>query len=90
MDKICKTNPYNREELRNIIHSDISAISGEELQRANIVFHSCTECIESGGHIFSIFCSTGEFLLQYLKVIITANFFLSSFSLLSSEIWGVT
>jgi len=49
-EKICTTNPYNREELRNIIHSEISAISGEEL-RSNIIC-SCTECIQSGGKHF--------------------------------------
>jgi len=31
------------------------------------------------GNIFSMFCSTGELLLDILEVIITANLFLSSF-----------
>jgi hypothetical protein len=51
-DKMCTTNPYNWEVLRNFNHSKISAVSEEELQRANIVFCSCTECIQSGGQHF--------------------------------------
>jgi hypothetical protein len=31
------------------------------------------------GNIFSICCSTGEFLLDFLQVIITVNPFLASF-----------
>lgn len=32
------------------------------------------------GNIFSMCCSTGEFLLDILKVTITANIFLASFT----------
>jgi hypothetical protein len=32
------------------------------------------------GNIFSTYCSTGEFLLDFIKVIIIANVFLNSFN----------
>jgi hypothetical protein len=51
-EKVYKTNPHTLEELRNNIHCETSAISGEELQRANTVFHRYTECIQLGGQHF--------------------------------------
>jgi len=48
-----KTNPYTLEELRNNLCREISTIRAEELQMVNNnVFHSCTECIWSGGKYF--------------------------------------
>jgi hypothetical protein len=48
-------------------------ISGEELQRVSIImFDKYTKCIWSGGQHFSMSSSTGESLLEFLKVILTA------------------
>jgi hypothetical protein len=66
---------YIPEEPRNTIRREISTISGEDLQRLNSVFRSCTECIWSGQQDFQHLFSIGEILLDFLKVIITANFF---------------
>jgi len=51
-DKLYKTNPHGLEELRNNIRREILTISGQELQRVNSVFRSCTERILSGGRQF--------------------------------------
>jgi hypothetical protein len=69
---VYKTNPHTLEELRNNIHHEISAISGEELQRVNTVFYRYNECIQSGRQYFQHCCSTGESLFHFLKVILTA------------------
>jgi hypothetical protein len=50
-NKVYKTNSHTLEELRNNICHEISAISGEELQRVNM-FHRYIECIQSGGQQF--------------------------------------
>jgi hypothetical protein len=72
-DKVYKTNPHTLEELRNNICHEISAVSREELQRVNTsVFHRYTECIRSGGDHFQHMLYTGEFLLHFLKIILTA------------------
>jgi hypothetical protein len=48
-----KTNPDTAEELANNARSEISAISGENLQRINSdVFRKYTGCIKSGGQHF--------------------------------------
>jgi len=65
--KVYKTNPHTLEKLRNIICHEISTISREELQRVNNnAFHGYTE-----GKRFNISCSSGEFLFQFQKAIIT-------------------
>jgi hypothetical protein len=52
-DNMYKTNPHTLDALRNNNHHEISAISGEELQRVNNnVFRRYTECIQSGGQNF--------------------------------------
>jgi hypothetical protein len=71
-ENVYKTNLHTMEEVRNI-SNDIPTISDEELQRVNnSVFRRHTECIRSGGQRFQHCCSTGEFLLDFLKAIITA------------------
>jgi len=56
-------------------HRKISTISGQELLR---VTASILIVVGQERKIFSSCCSTGELLLHFLKVIITANLFLSS------------
>jgi hypothetical protein len=85
-----KTNPHALEELSNNIRSDISAISGEELRRVNNFLRSFTECIRSGKPDFNTYCSTGGFLLDFLKVIITVNLLLASLTDISPEILHMT
>jgi hypothetical protein len=64
--KVYKTNPHTLEKLRNNTCYEISTISREELQRFNNnAFHGYTE-----GKSFHICCSSGEFLLQFLRAII--------------------
>jgi len=75
-----KTNPHTLEELRIYTHSGISTISGEELQRVNNFFHSCTECIRSEGIYFQHLCCTCDLLLDFPKVVITANLCLATFT----------
>jgi hypothetical protein len=65
-DKVYKTNPHILEELRNDIHCEISAVSREELQRVNM-FSGALSAFGQEGNIFSICCSTGEFLLHFIK-----------------------
>jgi hypothetical protein len=74
-----KTNPHTLEELRNNIRHDTSTISTQEHQKvtSSVVVLSAF-CQE--GNIFSICCSTDEFLLDFLKVMITENLFLASFT----------
>jgi hypothetical protein len=87
-DKMYTTNPYNRKELRNII-----VRFQQFLEKSSRDQTSCFALVLSSfskeGNIFNIFCSTCEFLLDFLKVIIIANFFLSSFTD-SSETWSMT
>jgi len=45
-------NPPTLEELRFNIRRESSTISGEEIQKVQNVFRSCTECIRSGGQHF--------------------------------------
>jgi hypothetical protein len=71
-NKVYKTDPHTLEEVRHDIRREISTVSGEEFQKVNNVFRRYTECIWSGGQHFSICCSTGEFLLDFIKVITTA------------------
>jgi hypothetical protein len=56
-------------------HRKISTVSGQELQTASIL-----NVVGQEGKIFSSNCSPGEFLLHFLKVIITANLFLTMFT----------
>ena len=54
---------------------EISAIAGQELQRVKC----CAVLVSVFGQersIFSTCCSTGEFILDFLKVILPANHFL--------------
>jgi hypothetical protein len=67
------------EELRIYNRSEISTISGEQPQRAN-VFHSFTECIRSGRQHFQHLYCTYDLLLDFLKVVITANLYPSTFT----------
>jgi hypothetical protein len=53
---------------------------GQEHQRVNNVFQQHTDCVSSGGNIFSICYSTGEFFLHFVKVSITVNIFVISFT----------
>jgi len=77
-DKVYKANPHTLEELRNNIRSEIATTS-VELQTIKPTL-SGVMLIAFGheGYIFSICCSTGEFLLDF--VFITANPFLPSFT----------
>jgi hypothetical protein len=77
--KMYKTDCHTLEKIRNNIGHEIQQFTGKRT-RESIVFRSCTECIRSGGQPFSTCCSTGEFLLDFLKVIFTANLFLASFT----------
>ena len=67
-------------ELRNSIGSEISTISGQELQRGDNDFRSYGEGIGQEGNIFVICCNTGEFLLDFLTAIITVKLFIDSFT----------
>jgi len=67
-------------EHRNNIRSEISTISGQELQREDNDFRSHREGIGQEGNIFIICCSTWEFLLYFLTAIITVNLFIHSFA----------
>jgi hypothetical protein len=51
-DEVYKRNPHTLEVLVITIATEISAISGEELQRVNNVFRSHTGCIRSGRQQF--------------------------------------
>jgi hypothetical protein len=74
-------NHHTAEELRKNIRREIATISEEELQRIiNDVFCRYMESIRSGGNIFSICCSPGEFLLHFLKIISTAIICLALFT----------
>jgi lipopolysaccharide biosynthesis protein len=65
--KVYKTIPHTLETLRNTTRYQISTISREELQRVNNnAFPGYTE-----GKCFNISCSSGEFLFQFRRVIIT-------------------
>jgi len=55
----------------------ISTVSGQELHR---VAASILTVVGQEGNIFGSYCSPGEFLLHFLKVIITANLFLTMFT----------
>jgi hypothetical protein len=71
-DKVYKTNPHILEDLTNNRH-EISTTPGEEFQRVKA---TCSADILSTfgqeGKILSTCCSSGEILLDFLQVIITA------------------
>ena len=58
-------------------HRKISTISGQEL---HMVTASILTVVGQESKIFSSCCTTGEFLLSFLKVIITVNLFLAFFT----------
>jgi hypothetical protein len=72
-DKECKTNPHTLEELRNNIGHKISTICGEEFRKLTTCSANTPSAFDQEGKILSICCSTGEFLLDFLKVIITVK-----------------
>jgi hypothetical protein len=81
--KVYKTNPHTLEEVRRKIRSEISTISEENLQRVKSLLRGCILLIALGqeGNIFSICCSTGKFLLGFLKIFLTAiDYRLTSFT----------
>jgi len=57
-------------KLRNNIRFEISTISGQDLQRVNKSSTVVVSAFGPKGNILSIYCSTNEFLLGFLKVII--------------------
>jgi hypothetical protein len=63
-DTAYKTNLHTLEKLRNNIHSEISMIS-RELQRVNMSPTVVLYAFGQKDSIFSICCSTGEFLLDF-------------------------
>ena len=65
------------EEIRNYIRREISTISGQEFQRLNTCSAGVLPAFSREGNVFSFCCSTGGFLLDFLKVIVTANIFLA-------------
>jgi hypothetical protein len=63
-DEVHKTNPHALEEPRNNICHEVLAICREEFQRVNSsLFCMYTESNQSGGNIFTICCTTGEFII---------------------------
>jgi len=68
-DKVYKKNPHTLEEVRYNIRREISVISGVVLS-----------AFGQKGKIFSICCSTGDVLLDFVKVVITANLLLAFFT----------
>jgi hypothetical protein len=54
-----------------------TTISGDELRQLTTFFTGVLGAFGHDDNIFSIYCSTGEFLLDFLKVIINTNFCLS-------------
>jgi hypothetical protein len=78
-DKVFKTNSHILEELRNIcleISTTFGQKSREHIKGSSRILNEFGQ--ES--NIFSIYCSTGEFLIGFLKVIITTNLFLALFT----------
>jgi hypothetical protein len=65
--KVYKNKSPQSGKLRNIIWYEISTIYREEIQRVNNnAFHVYTK-----GKSFNISCSSGEFLFQFQRAIIT-------------------
>jgi hypothetical protein len=69
--RVYKTNPDTLEEPRHNIHCEIITISGEEQQDLTCSAETLS-AFGQEGNIFSICCNTGLFLLNYIKVILTA------------------
>jgi len=59
---------------------EMSTIYRQELQRVNNVLHWILAAFGREGNIFSIFCSTGGFLLDFLLGYYHREFFLASFT----------
>jgi hypothetical protein len=71
-DKVCKSNPHILEELRSNIRCEIQQFLGKNSRELRpMCFAGTLSAFGQEGSIFSICCSTGEFLLHFLKVILT-------------------
>ena len=80
-DKVHKTNLHTLEELRTTSDTRFQRIPGKNPRELTTL---CSAGIPTAfgqeGKIFSICCSTGQFLLDILKVIITAILCLATFT----------
>jgi hypothetical protein len=75
-----KTNPHTLKEIRNNIRRETSTVSEQEHLRVKTSSAVVLTTFGQQGNISSICCRTGDFLLDFIKVIITANVFLASFT----------
>jgi hypothetical protein len=77
----CKKNLHTLDEPKNNTRLQISTIIGENPQTVNNkMFCRYIDCIPPGGQNRSICCSTGEFLLDILKLIVTAVVCVATFT----------
>jgi hypothetical protein len=72
--------PHTLEELRYNIRREISTISGEEFQKVQKSSAVVLSAFVQEGNIFSTCRSTGNVLLEFLKVAVTANLLFASFT----------
>jgi hypothetical protein len=72
-DKVYKTNPHTLEELRHNTAARFKQFPGKNSRELTTMCSAGTlSAFGQEGNIFSICCSTGEFLLDFVKVVITA------------------